>query len=268
MNRRVALAKHWFLNSKNDISFAELLSKVLEKTSDLKAKPFISEIQHENGQYKVDIKNIGILYYPDNMPIKSLYQVITESTDKEQWHYYEIPETQVAQNDVVVDCGAAEGLFSLIVAKRCAKVYAIEPLPSFNQSLKLTFAKFQNVELIACALSNKSGNAFMNDHDISSAISDTGNVPIKIETIDNLFFNKGIEINYLKADLEGYEMDMLKGATKTIKRSRPKVAITTYHKAEHAHQIREFLLGIHPDYKIKFKGIEERAGAPVMLHAW
>lgn len=32
--------------------------------------------------------------------------------------------------------------------------------------------------------------------------------------------------------------------------------------------ISEFLRNINPAYQIKMKGIEERAGAPVMLHAW
>jgi len=269
MNRRLALAKHWFFSNKNGISFPELLSKVFEKTCGLKAKPFISEIIEEETFLKVKLNFIKEhLYFPKKMAKQSLYQVISESTDVTQWHYYEIPETKVSINDVVVDCGAAEGLFSLIVAHRCAKVYAIEPLPQFIKALNLTFAKINNVEIIPCALSCNSGIAYMNDNDISSAISNNGNVEVKIETIDNLFYAKGIKIDYLKADLESYEMDMLRGALNSIRQSKPKIAITTYHKAEHAEEIRSFLFDIHPAYKFKLKGIEERAGAPVMLHAW
>jgi len=269
MNRRIALAKHWLFHSKNQISLFELLAKMLEKTCDIKAKPFIDEISEEGEYLKVKLKDMpDFLYYPKKMALRSLYQVITESTDKKQWHYYEIPETQVMVNDVVVDCGAAEGLFSLMVANRCEEVYAIEPLPQFTLSMEKTFSNYNNVHIIPCALSDKTGSAFIDEHDISSTISSNGSVAVELETIDNLFYRKGIKVNYLKADLEGFEMDMLNGASETIKHSKPKIAITTYHKAEHADEIRRFLLNIHPDYKLKVKGIEERAGAPVMLHAW
>ncbi|QNF34994.1 FkbM family methyltransferase [Adhaeribacter swui] len=269
MNRRIALAKHWFFTNKNGISLTELLTKVFEKTCDLKAKPYIKNITKEGEYYKVELKNVdGILYYPATIALRSLYQVITESTDKEQWHYYEIPETLISPTDVVVDCGAAEGLFSFLVAKRCFKVYAIEPLPAFVASMRLSFTHLNNVEIFQIALSDHPGTAFIDNNDISSSLNKTGNVPVSVQTIDNLFYHKGIIINYLKADLEGYELDMLRGATNTIKQCKPKVAITTYHNATHASEIQKFLLNIHPNYHIKFKGIEERAGAPVMLHAW
>lgn len=269
MNRRIALAKHWLFTNKNNIPLPELLTKVFEKTCDLKAKPYIEEVLDQDEYFKVKLKGLSdYLYYPKSMAMQSLYQVITESTYENQWHFYEIPQTKVGINDVVVDCGAAEGMFSLMVANRCAKVYAIEPLPTFVKSLNYTFVRFKNVEVVPCALSDQPGVAYMDDKDISSSISNKGNVQVKIETIDNLFFSKGIKIDYLKADLEGYDLDMLKGAVKTIAQSKPKVAITTYHKAEHAEQIKKILLSIRPDYEIKVKGIEERAGAPVMLHAW
>jgi len=270
MNRRVALAKHWLFTSHNEIPLFELLTKVFEKTCDLKAKPYILEVVEEEEFLKIRIKGIpDYLYYPKNTALQSLYQVITESTDVNQWHYYEIPETKVGLDDVVVDCGSAEGLFSLMIARRCAKVYAIEPLPLFIKSLHLTFSELKNkVEVIPCALSNNTGVAYMSDNNIASALSNEGSIKVLVETVDNLFFKKGIKIDYLKADLEGYEMDMLKGAEKTIQQSKPKIAITTYHKAHHAAEIKTFLLSIHSDYKIKVKGIEERSGAPVMLHAW
>jgi hypothetical protein len=63
-------------------------------------------------------------------------------------------------------------------------------------------------------------------------------------------------------------MEMLEGAREVISRNKPKIAITTYHRSEHAKQISEFLLSCCPSYKIKLKGIAEDVLGPVMLHAW
>jgi FkbM family methyltransferase len=269
MNRRVELAKHWLFTNKNNIGLVEILLNIFDATCTYKAKKFIKGIEEEDQYYKVYLEKVDDpLYYPKKMPLKSLFQVISESFYPTQWHYYEIPETRVGKTDVVVDCGAAEGLFSLLVANKSSKVYAIEPLPSFIKALQTTFKNHKNVEVLPYGLAQASGVAYMDDNSIASSVGSTGNTAIKLETIDNLFYEKGIAINYLKADLEGFEMNMLKGAERTIAANKPKIAITTYHKKEHAKEIEAFLKKVNPAYKIKVKGIEERSGSPVMLHAW
>jgi predicted LPLAT superfamily acyltransferase len=90
---------------------------------------------------------------------------------------------------------------------------------------------------------------------------------VRIDTVDNLFFKRGIKIDYIKADLEGYEVEMLRGASKTIKSFSPKIAITTYHRYDHADKIVRLLKDINPKYKIKLKGLHAN-GTYVMLHAW
>jgi hypothetical protein len=121
-----------------------------------------------------------------------------------------------------------------------------------------------------CALSDKPGTGNITQDDISSALmqNPASGTRVRVDTIDNLFHARGIRLDYIKADLEGYEYQMLKGAVKTIRACSPKIAVTTYHRQEHAKQIAVLLKDIHPDYQIKVKGVEERAGAPVMLHAW
>jgi len=42
-------------------------------------------------------------------------------------------QTTVTEEDIVVDCGAAEGLFGFLVIDRCEKLLLIEPLPVFLQ---------------------------------------------------------------------------------------------------------------------------------------
>jgi FkbM family methyltransferase len=269
MNRRIEIAKHWLLKNKNNVGVGEILKNVFDATCDIKAKKYIDRIQEDEQYHIVYLTGIREpIYYPKTMPFHSLSQVITESFYPSQWHYYEIPETTVSPEDVVVDCGAAEGLFSLLIVNRCAKIYAIEPLPTFVKAMQRTFAHAGNIEILPYGLAESPGVAYMDDNSIASAVSDKGNTRIELKTIDNLFYEQGIAISYLKADLEGFEMNMLRGASKTIAANKPKVAITTYHKKEHAGEIQAFLKDIRPDYNFKLKGIEERDGSPVMLHAW
>ncbi|MFH1427814.1 MAG: FkbM family methyltransferase [Patescibacteria group bacterium] len=278
INRRLSLARYWLknnlaleiINNRLPISMAMIIKTCLVIPCQLKAKFKIKKIKSLPNYLVVYFNNFSNpIYYPRNLSKKGLYQVIVESFDSNAWHYYEIDQTKVKSNDVVVDCGAAEGLFSILVANRCKQVYAIEPLPEFVKALKLTFEKFDNVKIMPMGLGSKEESGYITKEDINSAINFSGKgEKINITTIDKLFYDKNIPVNYIKADLEGFELEMLKGAQQTVKKYLPKFAITTYHHHSHALWIYNYLKQINPNYNIIFKGIEERAGMPVMIHAW
>jgi len=265
--------KHYLLRSRNGVSWSGLVKRLIRPSASQRAKARISEIVYLDEWLKIKFHEpIGSLYWPKEIGLKWLYQVIAENFYPDDWHYYEWHRTSIDKEDVVVDCGAAEGLFSLIVSSRCKKVYAIEPLPLFVSALKMTFSPKKNVKILPVGLSDLQGRATLAGNGImaqiiSSPSNDTG-VPVTVNTIDKLFYKKDIPITYLKADLEGYELKMLEGAKNTIAAYSPKIAITTYHKSDHARLISEFLTAVNSKYHIKVKGIEPRWGAAVMLHAW
>jgi hypothetical protein len=104
---------------------------------------------------------------------------------------------------------------------------------------------------------------------IASSINDVADgVEVDVTTIDDLFRDHDEPISYLKADLEGYDVEMLEGAVETIRRHTPRIAITTYHRAEHARTMERLLRRVHPAYQVRCKGIFQDTGSPVMLHAW
>ncbi|MEK6791698.1 MAG: FkbM family methyltransferase, partial [Deltaproteobacteria bacterium] len=263
MNRRFKILVHWLSGRRNGVGLPELAVFLLGRTCAPKAKAKITGMKEGNGCMAVSLSGLDRpLYYPSAFNILSLYQVIAEAFYAD-WHNYELPEvsgTHVRPGDVVADCGAAEGLFSLMVAGRCKKVYAIEPLPAFVDSMRRTFNGIGNIELIEAALAGAPGKGFLGGADISSAISaSSGAVSVRLETLDNIFYRRGERLDYLKADLEGFEMKMLEGSRLTIAANRPRIAITTYHDRTHAEAIRAFLKEIVPAYNILVKGIEERA---------
>ena len=78
------------------------------------------------------------LYFPAEFDLHFLHQVLAEETYKWNWHYYQIQQTRVEPDDVVMDCGAAEGFFSLMASEQGAKrVICLDFPPWYLRALKL-----------------------------------------------------------------------------------------------------------------------------------
>jgi FkbM family methyltransferase len=234
------------------------------------ANQHIEKIETDGPYKKVYLKGIASpVFYPADFPEHSLHMTIVECFNPHNWHHYEVKETGVGPDDIVLDCGAAEGIFGLKVHSGCRQVILIEPLSKFVRALERTFEKADNVQILPYAISDRPFSATISDTDISSAISENGpGEQIEVTTLDALFAGKDIPVSYLKMDLEGHDYKALVGAEKLIKQYKPKIAVTTYHDEKHAEQIKSFLQTIVPEYKIRCKGIYQATGSPVMLHAW
>jgi FkbM family methyltransferase len=270
MHPRLKRLTDWFSGKKYGTPFISLLKTIFSLPTFKKGQLMIKSIKESGGFYSIELKGIKHkLYYPKNMPLDTLRYTIKELFFDYDDHYYEIKETKVSPGDVVVDCGAAEGLFPLMIMNRCKKVYAIEPLPDYIRSLKKTFADVPNVEVIQSAIGDKKGKGILKADDVASTLINSGDgISVEINTIDDLFFNKGIKVSYIKSDTEGFDLAVMKGAERTIKMFKPKIAVAVYHKADECEQIHDFIISLNLGYKIKIKGINYVTNANMLLHAW
>lgn len=62
-----------------------------------------------------------------------------------------------------------------------------------------------------------------------------------------------LPVTFIKADIEGMEVPMLKGAVETIKRNKPKMALSTYHEPTDLFDIVDFVSNLVPEYKFALR---------------
>ena len=268
--RRIKILFFWIFINKNNVRFIELIKFLFKPTIHQTAKKHIKKI-HQKDTIEFEFYTIkDRLYWPKEYDIKRMNQIISETFDINDWHYYQKTHTTIEQGEILLDIGTAEGLFPLKEIDKCEHVYLVEPGRKFYECLKKTFSQHKSkVTIINSAVGNSNGTIPFNEDSFDGAISNdstTTNV-IPINTIDNLFKNNE-KISYLKADIEGFELQMLKGAAETIKRNKPKIAITTYHKENNPEEIINIIKSYVPQYKYYVKGIHEQEPKPVMIHFW
>ena len=268
-NYRIRILRHWLAGRRNGVSAGELLRAVVSTSPNAQAARRVREKEMRHGCRVLDIEGCpSPLYYPEGLSMTGLHHVVHELFFPNNWHYYDLPPMEVGPDDIVVDCGAAEGLFALKVAHKCRRCYIVEPMPLFIKALEHTFADRDNVEIVPVALGAEPGRTFIEFPPLFSGATDEKGMDVDVRTIDQLFFERDIPLSFLKCDLEGFDYEMLLGAQCTIAAYRPKIAITTYHKPDHAQLMERLIRDIEPRYTVRTRGIYYGTGCPVMLHAW
>lgn len=246
----------------------EMLRWFTQPGKEARARRFIERTEKEGDFVKVVFRGWSQpFYYPAACSWVDFCQTVDECFSPANWHHFISPETPVGKDDVVVDCGAAEGLFSFVVAPVARQVYAIEPVPIWHAGLKKTFSAFKNVTIFPVGVGHKVTTVKMSNDEVHSKVTSDGGIDVPMKTLDALFADQDIPITFLKADVEGFEFPLILGAEQTIRKYRPKVALTVYHSANHFIEIRDFLRMLHPTYRFKTRGMAAN-GHPILLMAY
>lgn len=156
--------------------------------------------------------------------------------------------------EVFVDAGCYD-LDSAICLSRHAKVkkvYAFEPDPK-NYKLCLSNKEkynFTGARILPCGTwSSKKVLHFTTGKGVGSCVNSDGASCIDVTTIDETI-DKGDRVTFIKMDIEGSELESLKGAQHIICRDKPKLAICIYHKPEDMTEIPLYIKSLVPEYKI------------------
>ena len=180
---------------------------------------------------------------------------------------------QTLNNKNFLDCGAYIGESALIFEKEYNpnKIYSFEPLPE-NYNFLLENIKLNNLEKIipiAKGVGEKSSTVNFHSLGISSSISEDGNAEIELTSIDEFVNERNLSVGLIKMDIEGYELEALKGAKRTIKKFKPVLLIGIYHNPEELFEAKKYIQDMVHDYEFKIKHLADlRPLAEVHLIAW
>ena len=134
---------------------------------------------------------------------------------------------------VCVDVGCHKGKFldSMRRAAPNGRFFAFEPIPYLFDMLKAKYRGDERVRLFRCALSSAEGAAtlFVNERDMGlsglNARPDrmgadrVTEVATTLLTLDSVVGDS--KIDFIKIDVEGAELDVLRGAARTLAQRRP-----------------------------------------------
>ena len=151
---------------------------------------------------------------------------------------FEIPMTQMFSTLIrsdfqILDIGANIGCTSLLFSDLGQQVVAFEPLPRTFELLQknISLSKKNNIKTLQLALGDEDREAEMYFLDTNRSMAfvldrtsrdDRQAAVVKIKRLDDVFPEIGFDrLDFMKIDVEGYELRVLKGAKHTIKQYRP-----------------------------------------------
>jgi FkbM family methyltransferase len=168
------------------------------------------------------------------------------------------------RGDVAVDAGGCWGDTALWLAHVVGAegtVHTFEPSPRnrslLEANLRLNPALAPTVHVHDTALGPRPGEAVWIDDVIAAGATvreQAGDaersVPVQTDAIDALVERGAIErLDFLKVDVEGADLGVLRGAAATIAKQRPRLAIAAYHRADDLVCIPEFIASLGVEYR-------------------
>jgi len=171
----------------------------------------------------------------------------------------------INKNDVVIDAGANIGLFSVVASKKVGeegKILAFEPMKNIADNLVINLRNnnCHNVKIETLLLGEKNDDVdfyfdLEENYNASSKKIKKDNfksLKLKQETLDTYIVKNNIsKVDFIKADIEGSERDLLAGAENTIKSFRPKISLRTYHLPDDPEVLSNIIKSYVPEYNIK-----------------
>jgi FkbM family methyltransferase len=174
---------------------------------------------------------------------------------------------QDLQSKVVFDVGGNSGMYSLFFASKVGDsgtVYTFEPNPLNQKEIheNVQLNQFKNITVFGIGLAASSGKATLTfnplgratgsfNEEIRSNLKRTQKkiceISVDLDTIDNMV-EQGLvkKPDFIKVDVEGLEMDVLKGAKNTLHDCEPELFIEVHganvqHKMSNAKQLLNYL---------------------------
>jgi FkbM family methyltransferase len=183
--------------------------------------------------------------------------------------YFCLPRFRGAEPEIYVDAGAFDGdsvqAFLAAHGGAVSKIHAFEPGPQQFAALQARAEHLAaqwrlapgSIELIHAAVGDTCGrarggsaNGALTSFSVDKGSAANG-VAVEVVSLDSHL--DGGPLTFLKADVEGMEMALLRGAQMSIRRHRPKIAICAYHYPADIPDIANYLGELVPAYRFALR---------------
>lgn len=179
-----------------------------------------AEFDKEKNLYYVPYKNLKLYmrpFYKKEFRVKRYFNNLLVEKDKRSPHAYVTSSFAPSEDDVIIDIGGAEGIFSADYIYIAKHIYIFECDPGWAQALRETFSYYKDKVTII--------EKFVSD------VDDDMNVSLDSFLTENKLLDENL---FIKIDAEGNEPRIINGFLKTIDKVKNfKMSLCTYHKAWH-----------------------------------
>ncbi|MBQ6152552.1 MAG: FkbM family methyltransferase [Ruminococcus sp.] len=124
-------------------------------------------------------------------------------------------------------------------------ITAVEPNPKNFAKLKAYAEDIRNITLLSAGISDRSGVMYVSEKAGRMATLSSTGTEVKVNSVDEI----NCAPTYIKADIEGFESNMLDGAVQTLL-SKPKLNLAAYHRTCDFFSLILQLHRLNPDYRI------------------
>jgi len=234
----------------------------------------------------------GRFWVPYKRDFWSLAVVLAEQHER---IYGEPDRDGVRPGDVVIDAGAHLGLFThTALAQGASQVVAMEINPKSLDCMQRNLAgplRREEVVLLDKGVWDepavlRAGDLHAIDVDLAeeelcsaciavdAGAPDERSIDVQLTTIDAVVERLGLErVDFIKLDIENAEARALRGATETLRRFRPRLAVAVENAADipaYAREIEAIVQAAVPAYRFRCGASRYRRGenriAPEILH--
>lgn len=159
-----------------------------------------------------------------------------------------------ARGAVAFDCGVFDGGTATVFAEMGYKVYGFEiDKVNYQRSLKIAEEKNFVVENMGLGSYKHIARYNLAGHSGNKLIAN-GAETVPVTTIDAYAREHDLpSVDFIKMDVEGAELDILKGAKTSIARYKPILALSAYHKLDDLWTLMNFVKSIRPDYEFALR---------------
>jgi FkbM family methyltransferase len=177
---------------------------------------------------------------------------------------YEAAGGGVRPGDVVLDCGASIGLYTLhALAKGAARVVAIELSPRNLECLRRNLAAETRAGRVTIVPKGVWGRDDVLTLRMQPENSAADSVALRyrgsrtgpkapVTTMDAMVRDLGLQrVDYIKMDVEGAEREALRGAAETLRRFHPRLTIAMEHRFEDPRDIPKAVVEMCEGYRAR-----------------